>query len=175
MITKSDTVHSLTTGGFTSATFEAFLRSRDDPAWLIERRRQAFAHFQGFPLPSSRDEEWRRSDIRGLRLDAFSPLSAQTADDAHGGAFDAIWKSLKDRYATGIAHTNGTLVHHPDAARQGGAILIDLDRAVKEYPEILERFLLTEAVTPTDDFFAAPARSILDGRGFALCSQGREG
>jgi len=155
MITMSEIVRSPTTGGFTDATFEAFLRNRDDPAWLIERRREAFARFQAFPLPSSRDEEWRRSDIRGLRLDAFSPLTAQTAGDGRSGALDGIWKSLSEHYATGIAHTNGALVHDSDAARQGGAILIDLERAIREYPDILERYLLTQAVTAADDFFAA--------------------
>ncbi len=38
----------------------------------VERRREAFARFQAFAWPSARDEEWRRTDIRGLRLDAFA-------------------------------------------------------------------------------------------------------
>ena len=37
------------------------------PSWLIERRREAFARFQAFAWPSARDEEWRRTDIRGLQ------------------------------------------------------------------------------------------------------------
>lgn len=143
------------TGGFTSATFEAFLRGRNDPAWLVERRREAFTRFEAFPLPSSRDEEWRRSDIRGLRLEVFSPLASHSANAAQGDALDGIWKGLNERYATGIAHVNSALVHSPDPNRLGGAILVDLDRAVREYPQILDRYLLTQAVTPSDDFFAA--------------------
>ena len=54
-------------GGFTEDAFEAFLRSRDEPSWLIDRRREAFARFQAFAWPSARDEEWRRTDIRGLQ------------------------------------------------------------------------------------------------------------
>ncbi len=52
------------TAGFTEEAFETFLRERDDPAWLVERRREAFARFQAFAWPSARDEEWRRTDIR---------------------------------------------------------------------------------------------------------------
>ena len=74
----SATMHA--TGGFTEETFEAFLRERDEPAWLIERRREAFARFQAFAWPSARDEEWRRTDIRGLRLDAFAPPAARRAE-----------------------------------------------------------------------------------------------
>ena len=61
----SGTILTSTTGGFTEDAFEAFLRERDEPAWLIERRREAFARFQAFAWPSARDEEWRRTDIRG--------------------------------------------------------------------------------------------------------------
>ena len=73
----SGTTLTSTTGGFTEDTFERFLRDRDEPAWLIERRREAFARFQAFAWPSARDEEWRRTDIRGLRLDAFGPPAAE--------------------------------------------------------------------------------------------------
>ena len=38
--------------GFTDETFEAFLREREEPAWLVERRREAFARFQAFAWPS---------------------------------------------------------------------------------------------------------------------------
>ncbi len=157
------TVSTLTSGGFTNATFEAFLRDRDEPTWLIERRRQACARFQAFPLPSSRDEEWRRTDIRGLRLDTFSPRFAAAPSQEAIAGFDPIWANLSAQYATGIEHINGTLVRHPDPSRSSGAVLIDLNRAVKEYPEIVERYLLTEAVTPSDDFFAALHASFWTG------------
>jgi Fe-S cluster assembly protein SufD len=155
MSTISETVRSPIAGGFTEAAFDAFLHNRDEPAWLIERRRQAFARFQAFPWPSSRDEEWRRTDIRGLRLDTFSPRFAEAPSHEAIAGFDPIWANLSARYATGIEHINGALVRHPDPSCSGGAVLIDLDRAVEEYPEIVKRYLLTEAVTPGDDFFAA--------------------
>jgi Fe-S cluster assembly protein SufD len=144
-----------TTGGFTNAGFETFLRDRDEPAWLIERRRQAFARFQAFPLPSSRDEEWRRTDIRGLRLTDFSPRVTEAPSQEAVAGFDPIWAILSAHYATGIEHVNGASVRHPDPSCLSGAVLIDLDRAIRECPEIVKRYLLTEAVTPADDFFAA--------------------
>ena len=39
--------------GFTEEAFEAFLRERDEPSWLVERRREAFARFQAFAWPSA--------------------------------------------------------------------------------------------------------------------------
>ena len=40
-------------------------------------------------------------------------------------------------------------------SRLGGAIFVDLNQAVKDHPELLQRYLLTEAVKPSDDIFAA--------------------
>jgi Fe-S cluster assembly protein SufD len=141
--------------GFTEKTFEAFLRERDEPAWLIERRREAFARFQAFAWPSARDEEWRRTDIRGLRLDAFEPPAPLDPSAPACAELDDVWATLSSHYATGIEHVNGRLARQPDSSRLGGAAFVDLNRAVNDYPELLKRCLLTEAVTPADDIFAA--------------------
>jgi Fe-S cluster assembly protein SufD len=141
--------------GFTEETFKAFLRERDEPSWLTERRREAFARFQSSVWPSARDEEWRRTDIRGFKLDAFDPPTTELPSAAARESFDAQWNALSHHYATGIEHINGSLSRQPDPSRLGGAVLLDLNRAVKDYPELLKRYLLTEAVTPADDVFAA--------------------
>jgi len=151
----SGTVLTPNASGFTEAIFNAFLRKRDEPAWLIERRREAFARFQAFAWPSARDEEWRRTDIRGLRLEAFGPPSGEEPGAQAEGALDDVWTTLSSHYATGIEHVNGGLARCADASHLGGAIFVDLNQAVKDYPELLQRYLLTEAVKPSDDIFAA--------------------
>ena len=42
-----------------------------------------------------------------------------------------------------------------DPSLLGRAVFIDLGRAVKEHPELLKRYLLTEAVLPGADYFSA--------------------
>jgi Fe-S cluster assembly protein SufD len=151
----SETILNSTASGFTEDAFESFLRDRDEPAWLTERRREAFARFQAFAWPSARDEEWRRTDIRGLRLDAFGPPAGERPGAEAQGALDDLWGTLSSHYATGIEHINGALGRQADASRLGGAIFVDLNQAVKDHPELLKRYLLTEAVKPSDDIFAA--------------------
>src|SRR5262245_14678920 len=58
-------------GGLTQSAFENFLSTRDEPAWLTESRRTAWQRFQELPMPSVRDEEWMRTDIRLFKLDRF--------------------------------------------------------------------------------------------------------
>jgi hypothetical protein len=57
--------------GFRRESFDAFLESREEPDWLRELRMQAWSRFEAMPLPSQRDEEWMRTDIRLFHLDKF--------------------------------------------------------------------------------------------------------
>lgn len=151
------TTSQTTSGGFTQETFEAFLKQRDEPDWLIDRRREAFARFQAFAWPSNRDEDWRRTDIRALKLENFAPVSAADATPRAQSAFNPLWETLSSHYGTGVAHVDGSLVRSADPAKLGGkgAVFLDLETAVKEHPELLKRYLLTEVVKPSDDIFAA--------------------
>ena len=142
-------------GGFTEDAFEAFLKQRDEPSWLTDRRREAFARFQAFAWPSARDEEWRRTDIRAFKLDSFAPPGPEQPAAEARGALDRLWEGLSSHYATGIQHVNGAAVRHADPARLGGAVFLDLNAAVKDHPELVRRSLMTEAVTAADDIFAA--------------------
>jgi Fe-S cluster assembly protein SufD len=66
--------------GFTSASFEAFLDSRDEPSWLKDQRRAAWRTFESLPMPNRNDEEWMRTDIRLFRLDRFQlPIELSTS------------------------------------------------------------------------------------------------
>ena len=68
--TSSDT--SSAPAGFDQAAFEAFLKTRDDPGWVMDRRRQAFALYQEKLTQPLDPEEWKRIDIRGLKPSQFA-------------------------------------------------------------------------------------------------------
>src|SRR3954469_567253 len=155
MSSASATTPAPVTGGFNEASFEAFLKGRDEPDWLRCRRREAFAAFVAAPWPTSRDEEWRRTDIRGLKLDAFSPPGLQEPAAEDFAAIEPVWNTLSANYGAGIAQVNAAPVRAADPAGLGGAVFVDLGRAVRDHPELLERYLLTEAVVPATDALAA--------------------
>ena len=69
--------------GFSQQAFDAFLAARDEPAWLTDMRRAAWRRFQDLPMPSVRDEEWMRTDIRLFKLDRYGlPIPSITAPSA---------------------------------------------------------------------------------------------
>src|SRR5436190_2196336 len=71
----------ITATGFTTEAFDAFLAARSEPAWLTDLRCQAWARFMGLNLPSRKEEEWMRTDIRLFRFEKFA-LPSEPASDA---------------------------------------------------------------------------------------------
>ena len=67
----------LSTTGFTQEAFDQLLARRDEPAWLTEQRQAAWKTFCERDLPSQKEEEWMRTDIRLFKLDKFGiPVEA---------------------------------------------------------------------------------------------------
>ncbi|MDQ2944306.1 MAG: Fe-S cluster assembly protein SufD [Candidatus Dormibacteraeota bacterium] len=60
-------------------TLETLERSvlQGEPDWLRKRRLGALATYERLPMPSKTDEEWRRTDISGLKATDFSELEHQ--------------------------------------------------------------------------------------------------
>ncbi|QDV37842.1 FeS cluster assembly protein SufB [Tautonia plasticadhaerens] len=142
-------------GGFTDETFAAFLKGRDEPSWLADRRRSAFGRFKATPLPTLRDEEWRRTDLRALKLDQFAPPAPAEPSEAARAALEPAYRGLDSLYGTGIALVDGHAARSPDPSKLGGAVFVDLASAVQEHGELLKDLLMTEAFRDDADAFAA--------------------
>ena len=63
------------TTGFSQQTLEAI--ASGEPGWLKSQRLAAWQAFEKLPLPSRRDLQWQRFDIRALKLDKVA-LSVET-------------------------------------------------------------------------------------------------
>lgn len=124
-------------------------------------RAQAWSYYEQLPLPTTKDEAWRRTDLRHLEAGTFQPAdwnSQQTttvpeelllppAGEAHGGQIvlrpDGVQKEL-----------------HPHLEHQG-VIFTDLLTAEKDHPEVLEK-ILGQAVKSDESKFAAMAAALAD-------------
>ena len=65
--------------GFSREAVLALAEQRGEPDWLRELRLRAWDTYESLPMPTRSDEEWRRTDLRGLKLDQLAPFST----DAH--------------------------------------------------------------------------------------------
>ena len=56
---------------------EALSASKHEPAWMRDRRLAAWQLSEELALPLGTEEEWRRTDLRGLELEQYLPLLPQ--------------------------------------------------------------------------------------------------
>ena len=133
-------------------------RGATDPAWLRSRRDEAWEIYEATPLPSTRSEEWRYTDVaRLLPLDGLVP----NAGEAMAGR--ALPEGLRramdqDRDSAGrIVDIDGSVVSvelNESLAAQG-VILASLRDAARAGVPGVEELLATEAVPASDGKFAA--------------------
>jgi Fe-S cluster assembly protein SufD len=134
--------------------------SQGEPSWLRERRAHAWDVYERTPLPTTRLEEWRYTDLsRSLDLDALRLSDAETAPDD-----PEVWPQrlrqtmAEDHRASGhIVLIDGHVVHtdiDEDLADRG-VVLMSLHEALGAYEDLVRRHLATEAVPPEEGKFAA--------------------
>jgi Fe-S cluster assembly protein SufD len=140
--------------GFTREAVVELSRLRNEPQWMAEWRLAAFDVYESLPFPQRTDEEWRRTDLRALKLDRFTPFTGvgETVESLNG---------VLDLEAVGVSSevTQGGIVVQRDAstiysdinadALKNGVIFCDLSTAVEQHPELVKQYLMTKAV-PVD-------------------------
>ena len=163
-----------TTTGFTTASFDQFVSERSEPAWLSERRRAAYAAFDSTPLPSLRDEEWRRTDIRALKLKLFGLPSIGDRGPVATGleGLEPLLDSLAERYGHGLATIDSTPARHVGGDLPHGVVFMDLNQAVRDHPELIQRYLLCRAVTGDADAFDMLHAAAWSGGAFLYVPKG---
>ncbi len=149
---------------FTRDAVVALSRSKSEPEWVLEQRLAAWDIFESLPMPSRSDEEWRRTDLRRLKLDRFSPAATQNArvdslealstgsDAAHSLQFGET-EHRAGIFVAADGQTAYTEVS-PEVTAQG-VIFMDLDTAIREQPELVKANLGTEAVPASFGKFEA--------------------
>lgn len=132
-----------------------------EPGWLREMRKTAWTVFEETPMPTTSDEAWRRTNIRKVKWAKFAPSNATSVPvtDSLAELPEAVQNALEGDYpASGrlvIANNQVVYLEINDAVAQEGVIFTDLSTAVAEHPELIQKYLATEAVPPSNSKFAA--------------------
>ncbi len=135
--------------------------SSDEPDWLRERRAAAWDVYERTPMPTTRLEQWRYTDLKKmLDLDAMTLSSAEAAPDDMEEWPVPLREAMaldRDDASGHIVFIDGHVVHTDvDAAlAEKGVVLLSLHQAIHERPELLEEYLATKAVPPDEGKFAA--------------------
>ena len=156
--------------GFTAEAVADLVRGRDEPDWMRERRQAAWQAYEQMPMPTRQDEEWRRTDLRGLRLDQVEPYGPAGREQV-----TLLPATERDEQLAGfLGLRDAELVERQLAEEWAakGVILTDLATAVREHADVVRDHFMTRCVPPTDSKFAALHGAFWDNGTFLYVPRG---
>ncbi|MDH3456499.1 MAG: Fe-S cluster assembly protein SufD [Gemmatimonadota bacterium] len=133
-----------------------------DPAWLKDRRAEAIAHFEERGFPTTRQEEWRFTDVKPIARGSFarsepSPdaVSIEDVDRLRlgGGDYDCV-VFLNGHHVAALSSVG----RHPDGVRLGS-----LRDALSTSPELVEEHLARYATQEHNSLAALNTAFVEDG------------
>jgi Fe-S cluster assembly protein SufD len=164
--------------GFSRDAVVELSRLRDEPAWMAEWRLAAWDQYEAIPMPVRTDEEWRRTDLRSLKLDRYAPFagvgeSADSLDVALVGA-DQGAAQMGSAQAGVLVQRDASNVYAElsDEVKTQGVIFTDLGTAVREHEELVKSWLMTKAVPVDFGKFEALHAAFWQGGAFLYVPKG---
>ncbi|MCM8748997.1 Fe-S cluster assembly protein SufB [Thermomicrobiaceae bacterium CFH 74404] len=151
---------------------------KGEPDWMREFRLKALEYFQRRPLPT-----WG-ADLSELNFDDIYYYVKPT--EKQGRSWDEVPEYIKQtferlgipeaerKFLAGVgAQYESEVVYHSlreDLERQG-VIFVDMDTAVREYPDLVKQYFGT-IIPPNDNKFAALNSAVWSGGSFVYVPEG---
>jgi len=135
-----------------------------EPEWVRVRRRASWAAYERLPMPSRSEEEWRRTNLKGLDLAVF-----EAWEPANGGA---PADSIED--AAAVLRQRGSEPGQVDVGPElsaKGVLFMPLSQAAREHSELVEQHLF-KGVDPERDKLSALHGALFSGGTFLYVPNG---
>ena len=153
---------------------EAAIAAAQLPEWLRDRKVADLEIYRALPGPdSSTMEDWRRTDLSAMDLEAARPVSAQP----DGGAPDPALKAKYERGGEAGALLlqqpgRATAIELPAALTAQGVVVTSLEEAALSHADIVRRYLEQELVPAGAGKFAALNAALWRGGVFVHVPRG---
>src|SRR3990170_2175034 len=92
-------------------------KKNNEPDWLTNKRIEAWKLFEKLPMPTLRDEEWRYTNLSGLKLDEINTNSDSNV--------------LNQKITSSL---------------NSGVIFMSMKSALEEHPDLINKFYMNAAV-----------------------------
>ncbi len=164
--------------GFSRAAVEELSRGKGEPAWMLQKRLAAWDTYEKTPTPLG-----RRGDLGTLR--AFSNFKFDSlASYVPGKVGDILPTSFEQARQEGLVdELSGTIIQHNSSVvrielnedlKQQGVILTDLETAVREHPELVQPYFMTDCIPVDSNKYTALHAAFWSGGIFLYVPQGVE-
>lgn len=147
---------------FGQPAFDRLLEKRIDPTWLTAKRKQAWEVFQSIDWPNPRDENWMRSELRGLRLSKFAPNIDESVEIPEGTPvrlLEGVDVSASLRSVNGVVVSESL----DEGLAAQGVVVGSLSRCARDHSALVERHLHSLICPKSDRFAALQAAMWSDG------------
>lgn len=154
-------------------------RQKGEPQWMLDIRLKALKHFQERPMPT-----WGASDLSEIDFDDIyyyvkpSEKTENSWDDVPEYIKDTFEKlgipEAERKFLAGVsAQYESEVVYHSitEELEEQGVIFLDMDSALKEYPEIVKQYFGT-VIPHTDNKFSALNTAVWSGGSFIYVPKG---
>jgi Fe-S cluster assembly protein SufB len=159
--------------GLSRATVELIARTKQEPAWMTEKRLLALDHVFASPMPKF-GPLLDRLDLESIQF--FVPANAREErswDDVPTEIRDTFEKlgipesERKGLAGVGAQYDSEVIYHNlqKELADQG-VIFLNMDVAVREHPELVKTHFMTSCVPIHDHYFAALHAAVWSGGTF---------
>jgi len=156
-------------GKIDPAVIDEIVRAGNEPGWFADRRRQAWEVYRETPMPSTKEEHWRYTDITKIAWqdlamrDVSPPTPVVRREDVPAEILQAA-PALGEVAGTTIQH-NGVQLWREIAPEleAKGVLFLDLATAVREHAELVQTHFMTSAVPPTYGKLAALHGAFVSG------------
>ncbi|MEK7643826.1 MAG: Fe-S cluster assembly protein SufB [Patescibacteria group bacterium] len=167
------------THGLSKKIIQDLSADKNEPAWMLEKRLKAYEFFKITPLP-----RWG-PDLSKLDLDKISYYSKTSTSEANSweNVPDDIKKTFENlgipeaekNYLAGAgAQYDSEVVYHniQDNLKKQGVIFENMDTAVREHPELVKKYFMTECIPIYDHKFIMLHAAVWSGGTFIYVPKG---
>ena len=166
-MSESKSQSNVLTPRFSRAAIEELSRLKDEPDWMLQLRLHAWETYENTPAPLG-----RRGDLGTQRtvanfkfenLNAFTPSSSSVLPTA---IEQSLASALVNERSGLLVQLNASVVRNElrEDLKQQGVVLVNLDTAVREHPELVQKHFMTECVPiATSKYTALHAAFWTDG------------
>jgi Fe-S cluster assembly protein SufD len=161
--------------GISAEVVETLSRFKNEPAWLTEKRLEAWRAFEQMPMPTLRDEAWRYTDISDMKIEDFAPYAPSPDVADEGDLPETVQKLIKEGEENSalVVHHNSEMTYSrvDEELEAKGVVFTDLHTALAEHEELVKEKLF--GLVPAGyDKFAALSAAAFSGGSFLYVPRG---
>ncbi len=155
-------------------------RLKNEPEWLLEFRLKAYRHWEKLPMP-----RWGKVNMPDIDFQAISYFAAPKKKTSDSGeidpelkrTFDKLGIPLEERLrlsgmaVDAIMDSVSVTTTYRERLAEKGIIFCSISEAVKDYPDLVRRYL-GSVVPHTDNYFAALNSAVFSDGSFVYIPKG---